>query len=129
MDVNTVKNKDASEIGAEWLCKQAFEQLKISDFLRSANWSEEKIALATSHLISRTVYPASELKTVSFIKENSAVCELTGYEKDKLTKDRLYDISKELYSIKDQLESYLSKKTNELFDLDDKIILYDLTNT
>ena len=129
VDVNTVKNKDAREIGAEWLCKQAFEQLKISDFLRSANWPEEKIALATTHVISRSVYPASELKTVSFIKENSAVCELTGYEKDKLTKDRLYDISKELYAIKDGLESYLSKKTNELFDLDDKIILYDLTNT
>jgi len=129
VDVNTVKNKDAREIGSEWLCKQAFEQLKISDFLRSAKWPEEKIALATTHVISRSIYPASELKTVSFIKENSAVCELTGYEKDKLTKDRLYDISKELYAIKDGLESYLSKKTNELFDLDDKIILYDLTNT
>jgi hypothetical protein len=129
VDVNTVKNKDAREIGGEWLCKQAFEQLKISDFLRSANWPEQKIALATTHLISRAIYPASELKTVSFIKENSAVCELTGYEKDKITKDKLYDISKELYSIKDQLESYLSRKTNELFDLDDKIILYDLTNT
>ncbi len=129
VDVNTVKNKDAREIGSEWLCKQAFEQLKISDFLRSAKWSEEKIALATTHIISRTVYPASELKTVSFIKENSAICELTAYEKDKLTKDRLYGISKELYAIKDQLESYLSRRTNELFDLDDKIILYDLTNT
>lgn len=129
VDLDTVKNKDAREVGAEWLCKQAFEQLKISEFLRSANWSEDKIALAATHIISRTIYPASELKTVSFIKENSAVCELTGYKKDKLTKDKLYGISKELYSIKDQIESYLSKKTNELFDLDDKIILYDLTNT
>ena len=129
VDVNTVKNKDAREIGAEWLCKQAFEQLGISGFLRSANWPEDKIALAATHIVSRAVYPASELKTVSFIKENSAVCELTGYEKGKLTKDKLYGISKELYSVKDQLESYLSRKTNELFDLDDKIILYDLTNT
>lgn len=67
--------------------------------------------------------------TASYIKENSAICELTGYDKDKVTKDKLYEISKELYYIKDQLESYLSNKTNELFDLDDKIILYDLTNT
>lgn len=129
VDVDTVKNKDAREIGAEWLCKQAFEQLNISGFLRQSNWPEEKVSLAATHIISRTVYPASELKTVSFIKESSAVCELTGYDKGKLTKDKLYEISKELYSIKDQLESYLSKKTNELFDLDDKIILYDLTNT
>jgi hypothetical protein len=129
VDVDTVKNKDGREIGAEWLCKQAFDQLDIGRFLRQSGWSEEKISLATTHIISRAVYPASELKTVRFVKENSGVCQLTGYDKDKLTKDKLYEISKALYSIKDQLEGYLSKKTNELFDLDDKIILYDLTNT
>lgn len=129
IDINTIKNKDAREIGSEWLCKQAFNQLGIGNFLRAAQWPEEKINLAATHIISRTVYPASELKTVNFIKENSAICELTGYNKEELTKDQLYGISKDLYAIKDQLESYLSHKTNELFDLDDKIILYDLTNT
>jgi hypothetical protein len=34
-----------------------------------------------------------------------------------------------LYKIKDSLEKHLSTKTNELFDLQDKIYLYDLTNT
>ncbi len=129
VDIDTVKNKDAREVGAEWLCKQAFDQLNISGFLRQSNWAEEEISLASTHIISRAVYPASELKTTRFIKENSGVCELTGYDKDKLTKDKLYEISNELYSIKDQLERHLSQKTNELFDLDDKIILYDLTNT
>jgi len=127
--VSSIKNKDAREIGSEWLCKQAFDQLTIADFLREQGWSQEKVLLATTHIISRAVYPASELKTVSYIKENSAVCEITGYEKRKITKDKLYKISHELYSAKDELENYLSHKTNELFDLDDKIILYDLTNT
>jgi len=127
--VSSIKNKDAREIGPEWLCKQAFDQLAIADFLRGQGWSQEKVSLATTHIISRAVYPASELKTVSYIKENSAVCEITGYEKVKITKDKLYKISHELYSAKDELENYLSHKTNELFDLDDKIILYDLTNT
>ena len=35
----------------------------------------------------------------------------------------------DLYEIKDSLEKHLSEKTNELFDLQDKIYLYDLTNT
>ena len=129
VDLSTMKNKDAREVGAEWLCKQAFDQLDIAGFLRQKKWSEENISLAATHVISRTIYPASELKTVSFIKENSAICEITGYEKDKITKDKLYKISHGLYSVKDELENYLSKRTNELFDLDDKIILYDLTNT
>lgn len=35
----------------------------------------------------------------------------------------------DLYEIKDELEQYFSKKTNELFDIQDKIVLFDLTNT
>lgn len=126
-----MKNKDAREVGAEWLCKQAFDQLGIADFLRNKNknWTGENILLAATHIISRAVYPASELKTVSFIKDNSAICEVSGYDRDKITKDKLYKISHDLYSVKDVLENYLSKRTNELFDLEDKIILYDLTNT
>jgi len=129
VDMSTMKDRDAREIGSEWLCKQAFDQLGIGKFLKQQKWSDEKISLAATHIISRAVFPASELKTVSYIKENSAVCELTDFDKDKVTKDKLYGISHRLYSIKDQLEKYLSRCTNELFDLEDRIILYDLTNT
>ena len=129
VNMSTLKNKDAREIGAEWLCKQAVDQLGIGNFLRQSGWREDPIALATTHIISRAVYPASELKTVSYIKDNSAIGEITGFDKEKVTKDKLYGISHKLYQIKDALEQYLSRRTNELFDLEDKIILYDLTNT
>lgn len=129
VDVSTLKNKDGREIGAEWLCKQAFDQLGIGSFLKQSGWDDTAISLATTHVISRAVYPASELKTVSYIKENSAICEITGFDRENITKDKLYGISHKLYQVKDSLEQYLSKRTNELFDLEDKIILYDLTNT
>jgi transposase len=54
---------------------------------------------------------------------------VTGYPREKINKDKMYGISHKLYAIKDQLEQHLSTQTNELFDLEDKIILYDLTNT
>jgi hypothetical protein len=57
------------------------------------------------------------------------VCELTGYPLEKLTKDKLYKGSLHLFSVKDKIEQYLSQKTNQLFDIEDKIYLYDLTNT
>jgi hypothetical protein len=127
VNMSTLKNKDAREIGAEWLCKQAVDQLGIGSFLRQSGREEDQIALAVTHIISRAVYPASELKTVSYIKENSAIGEITNFDKEKVTKDKLYGISHKLYQIKDPLEQYLSRQTNELFDLEDKIILYDLT--
>ena len=127
--LNTLKNKDIREIGAESLCYQALRQLKIDHYLKARGWTDEQISLVTTHIISRTVFPASEYKTVSWIKENSGVCELTSYDPGKVTKDRLYDISRKLYEEKAGLENHLSRCTNELFNLQDKIILYDLTNT
>ena len=129
VNLSTLQNKDAREIGPEWLCKQAFDQLGIGNLLQQCGWADNQIALASSHIISRAIYPASELKTLSFIKDNSAISEITGLDRESLTKDHLYGISHKLYQIKDLLEQHLSKRTNELFDLEDKIILYDLTNT
>ncbi|MBA2760715.1 MAG: IS1634 family transposase [Segetibacter sp.] len=129
IDTDTVNNKNVREAGAEWLCMQGLNQLDIRTFLTKNEWPEEHIQLALTHIISRAIYPASELRTSQWIKENSAVCELTAYPIEKITKDKLYDTSKRLYKVKDDLEKHLSKRTNELFDLTDKIILYDLTNT
>jgi len=129
VDLNTLKNKDVREVGAEWMSLQAVRELGIDRYLASRGWNDEDISLALSHIVSRAVYPASELKTVRFMEDNSSVCELTGYDIDKLTKDKLYGISKKLFEEKSGLENYLSKKTNDLFDLHDEIILYDLTNS
>lgn len=129
IDTDSVENKNIREAGAEWLCMQALEQLNMSTFLDKKGWQDEQIQLALTHIISRATYPASELRTSEWIKQNSSVCELTGYPMEKITKDKLYEISKSLYKLKEDLEKHLSKCTNELFDLNDKIILYDLTNT
>lgn len=129
IDTNSIKNKDIREIGTEWLCAQAVEQLQIAKFLAENKWDDDTIQLALTHIISRASYPASELRTTQWIKENSAVCELTNYAENKITKDKLYGISNKLFSIKDDLEKHLSKRTNELFDLQDTIYIYDLTNT
>ena len=127
--LNTLENKNIREVGAECLCAQAIEQLKLKQFLLTKNWTETEINLALTHIISRACYPASELRTSEWIKQNSAVCEITKYNQAYITKDKLYSISKKLYSVKDDLEKHLSTKTNALFDLNDNIIIYDLTNS
>lgn len=129
VDVDTLTHKDAREVGAEWMCFQAMEQLKLNEFFESLNWGKQRIQLAITQLISRAVCPHSEWRTSRWIKENSAVCEITGYPAEKITKDKLYKSALDLYKVKGPLEQYLSNRTNELFDLQDRIILYDLTNT
>lgn len=129
IDTNTVENKDIREVGTEWMCAQAVEQLQIGKCLSEQGWNDDAIQLALTHIISRASYPASELRTSQWINENSAVCELTNYPVELITKDKLYGISHKLFREKATLEQHLSKRTNELFDLHDTIYIYDLTNT
>lgn len=129
INADTMRHSNVREIGSEWICHQTLEELGISKVLSEAGFSEEQMQLATTQIVSRAVYPGSELKTASWIKENSAIGELTGYDCEKITKDKLYESALRLYGVKDLLEQHLSHRTNELFDISDKIVLYDLTNT
>ena len=125
----SIRHPEVREIGGEWLCGQALEQLKLKDFLINAGFSEEETRLAATQIIARAVYPSSELETARWIKENSGVCAITGYPMGKITKDKLYKSSLKLFSEKEKIENYLSVKTDQLFDIEDRICIFDLSNT
>lgn len=129
VDISGVKIEDVREVGCEWLCKQAVDELEIGAYLKGRGWSDREVKMALLHIISRAVYPASEHKTAQWINDNSAVAELFEMEPYSITRFHLYRASRMLNNEKEGLEQFLSVKTNELFDIDDKIILYDLTNT
>lgn len=126
---DSIKHKEAREIGTEWICANTWNKLKLTELFEGLGWKQEEVQLAMTQIISRAVYPGSELATSKWIKDNSAICDITGYDINKITKDKLYESALHLYKQKDAIEKYLSTKTNELFDLQDRIMLYDLTNT
>lgn len=129
IDTKTFRHEDVREVGAEWMCKQAIDQLDIAGFLQGKGFDKEQINTCLMHIVSRAVFPASEHKTEQWIGDNSAVAELFSKEPSRISRHMLYKAALDLYGLKDELEKHLSLKTNELFELDDKIILYDLTNT
>jgi len=129
IDADTLRHSNVREVGSEWMCYHAWQQLGLDKVLADNDFNDSEIKLAQTQVISRAVHPASELATAAWIKENSAICELTGFDTEKINKDRLYKSALKLNAIKDDLERHLSIRTNEIFDIQDKIILYDLTNT
>jgi len=114
VDIESLQHSNVREIGAEWICYNTWNKLQLTEFLQKQGWSDTQIQLAATQVISRAVYPASELKTSSWIKENSAICEVTGYDMMQITKDKLYDSALKLYEVKDELEKHLSQRTNDL---------------
>ena len=129
VDVNTIKHTDAREVGAEWICLQAIRELEIDKFLKDEGWSEIQINTTLAHLITRTIYSPSELKSMRIMEENSAVCELvSGNREWRPGFQSVYKVAPSLYELKDKLESHLCQKTDNLFNITNRIAIFDLTN-
>lgn len=129
VDVSSLSMEDSRDIGSEWLCRQVLDQLDLAPFLKGLGWSERHIDTAFIHIISKAVYPCSEHKIAQWIRDNSGASELFNRLPDDTNRFDLYRCGRMLYTHKEDIEQHLSVKTNELFDIEDKIILYDLTNS
>ena len=90
VNADTLSHSNVREMGAEWMCYNTWQQLDLDKVLIDNGFSEYEVQLAQTQVISRAVNPASELATARWIQENSAVMELTGYDPEKMNKDRLY---------------------------------------
>lgn len=129
VEVDTMKHTDAREVGAEWMCLQAIRELKLDRFLEAEGWNEMQINTALAHLITRTVYSPSELKSMDIMRENSAVCELLSGSQDwQPGYHNIYKVAPSLYELKDKLETHLCNTTDTLFNLTNTIAIFDLTN-
>ncbi len=116
-------------IGAEHVCLDTVKRLGIREFLESRGWGREKVDTAIVQIIARAIYPYSEYKTVRYLRENSAVCEMFGLNPDKITKDTLYTSAHSLWDVHKEMEDFLHRRVCSMFDIDERILLFDLTNT
>lgn len=129
IDVNTVKHTDAREAGAENVCVQAIKELQLDTFLRREGWTERRIDATLASLIVRTVYSPSEWEALRLLRENSSAMELvTGRFGDMPTQREVYGAAPSLYALKDKLERHLCSRTDTLFNLTNRVMLFDLTN-
>ena len=128
VDVDTLEHKDARDIGAEWLCLQAIRQIKFDKFLRSLGWSEDQVKIAVGHLIVRTVYTPSELKSMRIMRDNSGICELLDLAFEAVTQRKVYSVADWFLREKVRIEKYLCQTTDDLFRPTNRVMLFDLTN-
>jgi hypothetical protein len=128
VDVDTLEHREARDIGAEWLCLQALRQVGFDSFLRSLGWSGDMVKLAVVHLIVRTVYTPSELRSIRIMQRNSAVCWLVDLALKDVKRRKVYSVADWFLKEKDSIEKYLCHVTDDLFRPTNRIMLFDLTN-
>jgi len=129
VDLNSLSNEDCRTLGSENILYKSFCELGLPNKLRSLGLTEEQVHVAAANIIARAVFPASELATHHWLIHNSAIDELMKTNFSKLTLYKLYQSSDNLLEHKKSIEKHLSEVSKKMFNLEEKIILYDITNT
>ena len=129
VSLKSVVQKQARTIGPEAVCRSTVEALKIRKFLSSKGWSHDEVNLALVQIIARAIYPFSELKTVRCIKENSALLEMFRLPRKMVNKDTFYQGAIRLWEVHREMEDFLHNRVRSMFGLEERILLFDITNT
>jgi len=128
VDLNTVTNSQARTIGAEHIVLEEIKQYKLNNILKNIGFTEQQITYALILIVGRLLFPSSERKTVNWANNMSGIKELLKTDL-KIYDNALHRTAVKLWENHEEIESKLSKKAKEIFDLKETIILYDLTNT
>ena len=128
VDVKTLEVEDARTFGAEHLCKQVMEKLELDNHLKSLGWNPQKRIKALISIIARALFCASEYKTARLLEYNSELKSCYHY-KDTITHKQLYSIADDLFANRASIDTYLYNKVCSMFDLKDKLVIFDISNT
>jgi hypothetical protein len=129
VDVSSIENTDVKTIGVEYLAYEAAKKISLPEILLRSGFSEKEVKSALASIIGRLISPGSEVSTVNYLRNNSALDEILDTDFSNLHKNRLYKISDLLLKNQSAIESALYQKEQELFNLSEVVTLYDLTNT
>ena len=129
VDIHRVDAMESRSIGAETLAWQAVCQLQLAEKLTTLGFNGVDRAAALGSIIARMISPGSELHTHRWLQSCTALGELLDHDFGSTSLNRLYRVSDQLLKHQAALEGFLMEREQSLFDLERRIVLYDLTNT
>jgi len=129
IDVQSLKNFRIRQIGAEYLGLDFFQKLQLPECLTACGFSKRQLEIAILLIIGRLVHPGSERHLFGWAQHISGLDDLLKTNFDQLSLNSLYKVSDLLFQNKTKIEAHLRARENDLFSLNETIILYDLTNT
>jgi transposase len=129
VDINQVEVDRARSIGMESVVYHGIEQLELLPHIESLGFNSKERAAALGHIVGRSVSPGSERQTLKWLQTQSALGEIIDHDFHTTSLTRLYQVADQLYQHREAIEQHLYQRETELFNLERRIVLYDLTNT
>ena len=129
VDVNSLENEQIRSVGGESVALATIKELELDRKLEESGFNRPSIEAAIGVITARLLAPTSERATHLWLQNETSLDDLMDTRFEPLSQDRVYKVSDMLLSNKDAIETHLQNRERHLFNLDEKILLYDLTNT
>jgi len=129
VDINTLEFMRPRSIGAEHVAYEALRQLQLDKKLQELGLNKHQLYTAIGSVIGRMIAPGSELATHYWLQHHTGLGELLGYDYENTKLTRMYQASDILLKHKEALERHLYERQRSIFQFEETITLYDLTNT
>lgn len=129
VDLDSLHHHCCRTIGLEHISYETLKVLGIEQKLFDLGITDRQVKIAIGVIVARLVRPASERATHNWLRTQSGIDEVVGTDFTKLGLRSVYQSGDILLRHKGSLEAHLRKKEESLFDLEDTVVLYDLTNT
>jgi len=128
IDLARVTVEEAREAGPAHVGHQMWRELGLAQMLASAGLSARACVLTEAMVLNRLIAPRSEHAMPDWIRR-SGLAELLQSDFSRLSDEALYRNLDKLHPHREQIESALAERERTLFNLDDTLLLYDLTST
>jgi transposase len=129
VDIHSVENERCRSIGAEHVVYETIKSLELDRLLMGFGFNKAALDTAIGVIAARLINPCSERATHVWLQGMTGLDELLETDFSDLSQDRVYRTSDLLLRHKKEIEEHLRAKERNLFNLEEKIVLYDLTNT
>lgn len=129
VDINSLNTSEVKHVGSEHVAYHAATQLNLKKVLSDAGLNSKQVSIALASIISRLIRPGSERAAHKYLTQDSALDELMSTDFSDLDIRQLYKVSDLLWGHKAVIEDALYQREKELFNLQEIITLFDITNT
>ena len=129
VDMDTIDNEMPRSVGTEHVVCETIRALGLDELFTTLGFNKPALDATMGVIAARLIGPSSERATHVWLQTMSALDDLLEADFRTLSQDRVYKVSDLLLRHKQEIEDHLRVRECSLFNLEEKIILYDLTNT
>jgi len=129
IDVTTIKNSNPKSVGVENVVYETIKELGLDKKLTELGFTTVQLNSAIGSIVAKIAKPSSDIKAYRWLRSTSAINELIDCDFNQISSANIYRVADKLNDHKDEIEEHLYLKQKSIFEYDETITLYDLTNT